>query len=69
MKLVLVADDGTNVAEIEVEGYDLSTTRGRAMLIDDVLVALGHEDRRRVLQFMRHDREEDREPQGSRGRS
>jgi len=54
MKIVLVGDDGTNMAEIEdLEQYDLSTTRGRAMLIDDILVALGQADRRRVLNFMR----------------
>ena len=42
------------MAEIEdVDQYDLSTTRGRAMLIDDILVALGQADRRRVLNFMR----------------
>ncbi|MFN2544574.1 MAG: hypothetical protein ABR600_08410 [Actinomycetota bacterium] len=57
MKIVLVADDGSPVAEIEdVEQYDLSTTRGRAMLIDDILVALGQADRRRVLDFMRDQR-------------
>ena len=54
MKIVLVGDDGQPVAEIEdVEQYDLSTTRGRAMLVDDILVALGQADRRRVLNFMR----------------
>ena len=54
MKIVLVGDDGHPVAEIEdLEQYDLSTTRGRAMLIDDILVALGQADRRRVLEFMR----------------
>ena len=54
MKIVLVGDDGRGVAEIEdLEQYDLSTTRGRAMLIDDILVALGQADRRRVLNFMR----------------
>jgi hypothetical protein len=54
MKIVLVGDDGQAVAEIEdLEQYDLSTTRGRAMLVDDILVALGQADRRRVLNFMR----------------
>ena len=54
MKLVLVNDDGEAVAEIEyLEGYDLSTTRGRAMLIDDILLALGQDDRRKVLQLIR----------------
>ena len=54
MKFVLMGDDGMAVAEIEdLEQYDLSTTRGRAMLIDDILVALGQADRRRVLNFMR----------------
>jgi len=54
MKIILVGDDGQPVAEIEdVEQYDLSTTRGRAMLVDDILVALGQADRRRVLNFMR----------------
>ena len=54
MKIVLMGDDGSSVAEIEdLEQYDLSTTRGRAMLIDDILVALGQADRRRVLNFMR----------------
>ena len=54
MKIVLMDDDGRSVAEIEdLEQYDLSTTRGRAMLIDDILVALGQADRRRVLNFMR----------------
>ena len=54
MKIVLVGDDGQPVAEIEdVEQYDLSTTRDRAMLVDDILVALGQADRRRVLNFMR----------------
>jgi hypothetical protein len=57
MKIVLVGDDGLPVAEIEdLEQYDLSTTRGRAMLIDDILVALGQADRRRVLNFMRDNR-------------
>ena len=54
MKIVLVGDDGLPVAEIEdLEQYDLSNTRGRAMLIDDIVVALGQADRRRVLEFMR----------------
>jgi hypothetical protein len=54
MKIVLVGDDGRAVAEIDdLEQYDLSTTRGRAMLLDDILVALGQADRRRVLNFMR----------------
>ncbi len=58
MKLVLVNEEGTAVAEIEdVEGYDLSTTRGRAMLMDDILVALGHADRRVVLDMIRERRE------------
>ena len=57
MKIVLVGDDGKPVAEIEdIEQYDLSTTRGRAMLVDDVLVALGQADRRAVLNFMRDHR-------------
>jgi hypothetical protein len=60
MKIVLVGDDGKAVAEIEeIEQYDLSTTRGCAMLIDDILVALGQADRRRVLDFMR-----DQKPSG-----
>lgn len=54
LKLVLLDDDGRPVAEIpDVDQYDLSTTRGRAMLVDDIVVALGHSDRRRVLDFMR----------------
>ena len=54
MKLVLLDDDGRPVAEIpDLDQYDLSTTRGRAMLLDDILVAMGHADRRRVLDFMR----------------
>jgi RecJ-like exonuclease len=58
VKLVLVNEEGTSVAEIEdVEGYDLSTTRGRAMLMDDILVALGHADRRVVLDMIRERRE------------
>lgn len=57
MKLVLVNDDGNNVAELEnVEQYDLSTTRGRAMLVDDILVALGHADRRVVLDMIKERR-------------
>ncbi|MDP9342707.1 MAG: hypothetical protein M3Q23_11585 [Actinomycetota bacterium] len=54
MKLVLINDDGYPVAEIEdVERYDLSTTRGRAMLDDDVVVAMGQADRRAVLELIR----------------
>jgi hypothetical protein len=54
MKIVLMSDDGHPVAEIEdIEQYDLSNTRGRAMLVDDILVALGQADRRQVLDFMR----------------
>jgi hypothetical protein len=54
VKLVLLDDDGRPVAEIpDLDQYDLSTTRGRAMLVDDILVAMGHADRRRVLDFMR----------------
>ncbi len=57
MKLVLVNDDGDAIAELEnVEQYDLSTTRGRAMLVDDIMVAMGHADRRKVLEFMRDSR-------------
>jgi hypothetical protein len=53
MKIVLLGDDDRPMAEIEdLEQYDLSTTRGRAMLVDDILVALGQADRRRVLNFM-----------------
>ena len=49
-----MGDDGRAVAEIdEIEQYDLSTTRGRAMLVDDILLALGQADRRRVLEFIR----------------
>ena len=60
MKLVLYSDDGRPMAEIEdLEQYDLSTTRGRAMLIDDILVAMGQADRRKVLDFMR-DHKDDR---------
>src|SRR5439155_22749633 len=54
LKFVLMGDDGMAVAEIEeLEQYDLSKTRGRGMVIDDILVALGQADRRRVLNFMR----------------
>ena len=57
MKLVLVGDDGRPVAELEnVEQYDLATTRGRAMLVDDILVAMGQADRRKVLDFIREAR-------------
>lgn len=57
VKLVLVNDDGNDVAEIDnVEQYDLSTTRGRAMLVDDILVALGHADRRVVLDMIKERR-------------
>jgi hypothetical protein len=59
MKIVLMGDDGHPVAEIEdIEQYDLSTTRGRAMLVDDILVALGQADRRLVLNFMRDQKPE-----------
>ena len=58
MKLVLVNDDGAPVAEIDdLQEYDLSTTRGRAMLVDDILVALGQADRRVVLDMIRERRE------------
>ena len=58
MKLVLVNDDGAPVAEIDdLQEYDLSTTRGRAMLVDDILVALGQADRRIVLDMIRERRE------------
>ncbi len=58
MKFVLMNDDGDAVAEIEnLEQYDLSTTRGRAMLLDDILVALGHADRRVVLDMIRERRD------------
>jgi hypothetical protein len=58
VKLLLVNDDGNAVAEIEdLEHYDLSTTRGRAMLVDDILVALGHADRRVVLDLIKERRE------------
>jgi hypothetical protein len=54
VKLVLLDDDGRPVAEIpDLDQYDLSTTRDRAMLVDDILVAMGNADRRRVLDFMR----------------
>ena len=60
MRIVLMGDDGRPVAEIEdIDQYDLSTTRGRAMLVDDILVALGQADRRRVLNFMRDHKPED----------
>jgi hypothetical protein len=59
VKLVLLDDEGRSVAEIpDLDQYDLSTTRGRATLVDDILVAMGHADRRRVLDFMRGRREE-----------
>ena len=58
VKLLLMNDDGTAVAEIEnIEHYDLSTTRGRAMLLDDILVALGHADRRVVLDMIKERRD------------
>jgi hypothetical protein len=58
VKLVLVNDEGAPVAEIdELQEYDLSTTRGRAMLVDDILVALGQADRRVVLDMIRERRE------------
>jgi hypothetical protein len=58
VKLVLMNDDGEAVAEIEnLEQYDLSTTRGRAMLVDEILVALGHADRRVVLELIRERRQ------------
>jgi hypothetical protein len=57
MKLVLLDDTGQPVAEIEdVEQYDLSTTRGRATLMDEITLALGQADRRKVLEFIRHTR-------------
>ena len=59
MKIVLMDDEGRPVAEVDnIEQYDLSNTRGRAMLVDDILVALGHADRRRVLEFMRDQKAE-----------
>jgi hypothetical protein len=57
VKLLLVNDGGDAVAEIDdIERYDLSTTRGRAMLMDDILVALGHADRRVVLDLIKERR-------------
>ena len=57
MKLVVMNDDGEPMAEIDgLENYDLSTTRGRAMLVDDIMVALGQADRRQVLDFIRDQR-------------
>jgi hypothetical protein len=58
LKLVLYEDDGDRpVAEIpDLDQYDLTTTRGRAMLIDEILIALGHADRRRLLEFIREQR-------------
>jgi len=57
MKLVLLDDAGEPVAEIEdVELYDLSTTRGRAILVDEITLALGQADRRQVLEFIRQTR-------------
>jgi hypothetical protein len=57
MKLLVVNDDGEPMAEIDgLENYDLSTTRGRAMLVDDIMVALGQADRRQVLDFIRDQR-------------
>ena len=54
MKLVLLDDAGQPVAEVgEVEQFDLSTTRGRAMLVDEIMLALGQGDRRKVLEFIR----------------
>jgi hypothetical protein len=62
MKLVVLDDLGRPVAEIgEVEQYDLSTTRGRAMLIDEITLALGQGDRRQVLEFIRATRSPDPE--------
>ena len=59
MKLIVVDDGGEPVAEIEdLEHYDLSTVRGRAMLIDEITLALGQGDRRQVLQFIRSSRPE-----------
>ena len=61
MKLVLVDDGGEPVAEIEdIEHYDLTTMGGRASLIDEITLALGQADRRRVLEFIRHTRGTDR---------
>jgi hypothetical protein len=60
LKLVVLGDDGVPVGEIEdLELYDLTTTRGRAMLIDELLVALGNADRRTVLEFIRSSRATD----------
>ena len=54
MKLILENDAGEPVAEIQdVEQYDLSTVRGRAMLIDEITLALGQADRRQVLELIR----------------
>jgi hypothetical protein len=54
MKLILENDAGEPVAEIQdVEQYDLSTVRGRAMLIDEITLALGQGDRRQVLELIR----------------
>jgi hypothetical protein len=64
MKLVLVDDAGEPVAEIEdLEHYDLSTMRGRATLIDEIILAIGQADRRRVLEFIRNSKGGD-EPEG-----
>jgi len=63
MKLLLIDDDGRPVAEVEnVDHYDLSTTRGRAMLVDEVVVAMGQADRRVVLELIRSRRDGDRDP-------
>ena len=63
LKIVLMGDDGQPVAEIDdIEQYDLSTTRGRAMLVDDILVALGQADRRKVLDFIRDQRPDSDSP-------
>jgi hypothetical protein len=60
VKLVVLNDAGEPVAEIDdLEHYDLSTVRGRAMLIDEITLALGQGDRRKVLQFMRHSQDGD----------
>ena len=57
MKLVLLDDADEPVAEIDdVEQYDLSTTRGRAILVDEITLALGQADRRQVLEFIRQTR-------------
>jgi hypothetical protein len=62
MKLLLIDDDGHAVAEVEnVDHYDLSTTRGRAMLVDDVVVAMGQADRRVVLELIRSRRGDDQD--------